>query len=65
MNKMVAMAFLVGGVALLVAAYQSAQTTSSMIHHLFTGTPNSRTVWMGVAGAIATVAGLLSLGGSK
>ena len=65
MNKTVAMAFLVGGIALLVAGYQSAQSTSSVIHHIFTGSHSSRTVWMSVSGLIATVAGIFGLSGSS
>ncbi len=64
MNKTVAMAFLVGGIALLVGGYHSAQTPSSVFTHLLTGSHSSRTVWMSVAGLIATVAGILGLSGS-
>ena len=65
MNKTVAMAFLVGGIALLVGGYHSAHTAGSALHYVFTGSHNSRTVWMSVAGLIATVAGILGLSGGS
>jgi ABC-type uncharacterized transport system permease subunit len=63
MNKTVAMAFLVGGIVLLVGGYHSAQTASSLFTHFITGSHSSRTIWMSVAGLIATVAGIIGLSG--
>jgi Protein of unknown function (DUF3185) len=65
MNKTVAMAFLVGGIALLVGGYHSAHTSGSVLHYLFTGSHSSRTVWMSAAGLIATLAGILGLSGGS
>ncbi|MDB6111515.1 MAG: hypothetical protein JWR69_3265 [Pedosphaera sp.] len=61
MNKIVALAFLVGGIVLLYFGYREAQSFSSGFNRIFTGSPSSKATWMIIAGIIATVAGLLSL----
>jgi hypothetical protein len=65
MNKSVAAAFLLGGIVLLYLGYQSSQSASSIASRIFTGSHNGRTIWMSVAGAIATVAGIIGLSSSK
>ena len=61
MNKTVALAFLAGGIVLLVFGYREAQSLSSGFSRIVTGSPSNKATWMIIAGIIATVAGLLSL----
>ncbi len=61
MNRTVALIFLAGGVVLLYFGYREAQTFSSGVLRVVTGSPSNKAVWMMVAGVIAVVAGLLSL----
>lgn len=61
MNKIVALAFIAGGIVLLGFGYREAQSLSSGVIRIFTGSPSNKATWMIIAGIIAIVAGLLSL----
>ena len=66
MNKSVALALIAGGIVLLVFGYNSAQSFSSGVSRIFTGSPANKAIGMIVGGAIATVLGLYGLSkGSK
>jgi hypothetical protein len=65
MNKTVAAAFLAGGIVLLYFGYQSAQSAGSAFSRVFTGSPTDKTIWMMIAGIIATVAGIIGLSRGK
>ncbi len=66
MNKTMSLAFLVGGIVLLVLGYNAAQSTSSAFSRIFTGSPNNKAIWMMVAGSVAAVVGVAGLSrGSK
>ena len=66
MNKPMALALLAGGIVLLVFGYNSAQSFSSGVSRIFTGSPANKSIWMIVGGAVATVLGLYGLSkGSK
>jgi len=66
MNKSVSVALLVGGIVLLVFGYNAARSASSAFSRVFTGSPTNKAIWMTVAGAVATVVGLIGLSrGSK
>lgn len=66
MNKPMALALLAGGIVLLVFGYNSAQSFSSGVSRVLTGSPANKAIWMIVGGAIATVLGLYGLSkGSK
>jgi len=66
MNKAVALALIAGGIVLLVFGYNSAQSFSSGVSRVLTGSPANKAIWMIVGGAIATVLGLYGLSkGSK
>lgn len=61
MNRMIALALVVGGIVLLVLGYHAAHSTSSYFSHFFTGSPNNKSIWMLTAGAIAVAVGLAGL----
>ncbi|HEY4354099.1 MAG TPA: DUF3185 family protein [Acidobacteriaceae bacterium] len=61
MNRMIALALVVGGIVLLVLGYHAAHSTSSYVSHVFTGSPTNKSIWMLTAGAIAVAVGLAGL----
>lgn len=65
MNKTLSLAFLVGGIVLLVYGYNAAQSTSSAFSRIFTGSPNNKTIWIMVTGTICVVVGIAGLSRSK
>jgi ABC-type uncharacterized transport system permease subunit len=65
MNKAVAMAFLVGGIVLLVYGYHAAQSMNSAFSRIFTGSPSNKTIWMVTCGVIATITGIIGLSSSS
>jgi hypothetical protein len=65
MNILVSLAFVLGGIVLLVLGYHEMHSVQSSFSHLLTGSPSDKSVWMLVAGAIATAAGLIGLGARK
>jgi hypothetical protein len=60
-KKMISAGLLVGGLILLYFGYQEYQSLSSEVEEFFTGSPDSRTMWMMIGGAVAAVAGLVGL----
>jgi amino acid permease len=66
MNKTISLALLVGGIILLIYGVAAADSLGSAFSRLFTGAPTDRTIWLLVAGTIATLTGAAGLrGGSK
>jgi hypothetical protein len=61
MNNVIGIALLAGGIILLVFGINAANSTGSEISKFFTGNPTDRSMWMIIGGAVATVAGLVSL----
>jgi len=61
MNKAMALVFIVGGIFLLMMGYNEAHSMRSGLTHYLTGSPSDKSVWMLIAGGIATLAGLISL----
>jgi ABC-type uncharacterized transport system permease subunit len=61
MNRMIALALVVGGIVLLVLGYHAAHSTSSYISHAFTGSPTNKSIWMLTSGAISVAVGLAGL----
>jgi hypothetical protein len=55
---MLGLAFLVGGIILLVFGINKSDSVSDEISNLFSGSPTSETVWFIVGGAAAAVLGL-------
>jgi hypothetical protein len=66
MNKMFAIALLVGGVVLMVLGVQATDSFSSDVSRFFTGSPTDKAVWMLIGGVVASVMGLaMTLRGSR
>jgi hypothetical protein len=58
MNKLISLAFLVGGVVLIVMGVMAMDSFSSDISRFFTGAPTDKAVWLLIGGAVATLVGL-------
>ena len=66
MNKLVSLALLVGGVALIVLGVNATNSFSSDVSRFFTGSPTDKAMWMLVGGLVAAIVGLtMTLRGSK
>ena len=61
MNKIVSLAFLIGGIVLIVVGINASNSFSSDVSRAFTGSPTDRTVWFLVGGSIASVIGLVGI----
>ncbi|MGN6555679.1 MAG: DUF3185 family protein [Verrucomicrobiota bacterium] len=61
MNKSLSLAFLVGGIVLLVLGISAAESFSSDVSRFFSGSPTNKSVWMMIGGVILTIAGLFGL----
>lgn len=58
MTKLISLALLVAGIALLIFGISASESVSSDISNLFTGLPTDKAIWMLVGGAVLTLAGL-------
>jgi len=61
MNKLISLAILAGGIALVVFGVAATESFSSDISRFFTGSPTNKAIWMLVGGIIAIVIGLFGL----
>ena len=66
MNKLFALALLVGGIVLLVLGFNATHAFASDVSRFFTGSLTDKAVWMLVGGSIASIIGLVgTLRGTK
>ena len=66
MNKILALALLGGGVALIIFGIKATNSFSSDVSRFFTGSPTDKAVWMLIGGIVAAIAGItMTLRGSK
>jgi len=66
MNKIISLAFLIGGVVLIVIGFNATNSFSSDVSRFFTGSPTNKAVWMLIGGTVAAIIGLTgTLRGSK
>ena len=61
MNKLISLALLIGGVALIVIGIGATNSFSSDVSRFFTGSPTDKAVWMLIGGSVAAVIGLVSI----
>jgi len=61
MNKLIYLAILAGGIALVVFGVAATESFSSDISRFFTGSPTNKAIWMLVGGIVAIVIGLFGL----
>lgn len=57
MNRIVAIALLVGGVVLIILGVQATDSFSSDVSRFFTGSPTDKAIWMLLGGIVAAIAG--------
>jgi len=67
MNKIVSIALLVGGIALIVCGANASDSVASGFSRFFTGNPTDKTMWLMIGGLAASIVGLIGLvrGGSS
>jgi hypothetical protein len=58
MNKVLSLALLAGGIALIVFGVNASNSFGSDVSRFFTGNPTDKSIWMLIGGIVATVAGL-------
>jgi uncharacterized membrane protein YidH (DUF202 family) len=61
MNKAISLAFLAGGILLLIFGINAYTSSNSDISRFFTGSATDKSIWMLVGGVIVTVLGLVGL----
>jgi divalent metal cation (Fe/Co/Zn/Cd) transporter len=61
MNKAISLAFLAGGVLLLIFGISASKSLGSDISRFFTGSPTDKAIWMLIIGAVLSVIGLAGL----
>jgi hypothetical protein len=57
MNKIISLALIVAGVALIVVGISAMNSFSSDVSRFFTGSPTDKSVWMLVGGVVAIIVG--------
>lgn len=66
MNRILSIALLAGGVALMIIGINATNSFGSDVSRFFTGSPTDKAIWMLIGGIVATVLGLvLTLRGGK
>ena len=61
MNKIIALAILVGGIVLVIYGVSASNSFSSDVSRFFTGSPTDKTMWLLIGGIAAIVIGLAGL----
>jgi hypothetical protein len=61
MNRILSIALLVGGVALIGYGAAANDSAASTFARFFTGNPTDRSMWLLIGGAVAAVVGLAGL----
>jgi len=66
MNKLISVAFLIGGIVLIVYGVSASNSVVSDFSRLFTGSPTDKTIWLLIGGGVLALVGLAGvLRGSK
>jgi len=61
MNKAISLAFLAGGVLLLIFGVSASKSLGSDISRFFTGSPTDKAIWMLIGGVVLLIIGLAGL----
>lgn len=61
MNKILSIAFPVGGILLIVFGMDSTRSFNSGVSRFFTGSPANKAIWMLIGGIVAAIARLFGL----
>ncbi len=61
MNKILSLALLIGGIALIIYGLKASDSVSSDVSRVFTGNPTDKTMWLLIGGVIATAVGGIGL----
>lgn len=61
MNKLVSIAFLVGGIVFIIYGLNAADSFGSDVSRAFTGNPTDRSIWFLVGGLVAAILGVSGL----
>jgi hypothetical protein len=65
-NKAISLAFLAGGVLLVILGISASKSLGSDISRFFTGSPTDKAIWMLIGGVVLSIIGLAGLSrGSK
>ncbi len=57
MNRILSLAFVIGGIALVIMGILAMDSFNSDVSRFFTGSPTDKSVWMFVGGVIAMIIG--------
>jgi hypothetical protein len=60
-NKAISLAFLAGGVLLLILGISASKSLGSNISRFFTGSPTDKAIWMMIGGVVLSIIGLAGL----
>ncbi|HYA37746.1 MAG TPA: DUF3185 family protein [Candidatus Methylomirabilis sp.] len=60
-NRMIAIAMLVAGIALLIWGYSMSEAVGSKVSRVFTGSPTDKAMWTMIGGAVLALAGAFQL----
>ena len=61
MSKAISLAFLAGGVLLLILGISASKSPGSDISRFFTGSPTDKAIWMLIGGVVLSIIGLAGL----
>ena len=61
MNKLISLALLIGGIALIIYGLNASDSIGSDVSRFFTGNPTDKTMWLLIGGAVATAVGGVGL----
>jgi hypothetical protein len=57
MNKIISLAFLAGGIVLIIYGISASNSIGSDFSRLFTGSPTDKSIWLLIGGVIAAIIG--------
>ncbi|MDB6025562.1 MAG: rane protein [Verrucomicrobiales bacterium] len=57
MNKIISLALIAGGIALIVIGINASNSFGSDVSRFFTGSPTDKSVWLMIGGVVALVVG--------